>query len=473
MSSRKSATGKSHPTTKLCGTRADQGALLKRALQWIVIDSMFSEFKQHGNSSWKASSMIILAVLTAWIPSQQLTESFSKATVLSKKLFDVLAIQTYQGMMRALVTNGSNLLSIVCSRIQVLMSEVSPEHFRIGGWVPLAVDGSRFTTPRTQSNENAFSAKHYGRGTHAKSRRKWKNKSRRSRKIIPIKPQIWLTLIWHMGLKLSWCWKKGASTSSERHHFMEMLHTIKFPVKTLFCGDAGFVGYELWSTVIEQGHSFLMRVGGNVRLLKKLATVRQGDGIVFLWPDKVAQKKQPPLVLRLIQITTTAGTMYLVTNVLEERRLSVHAIGKLYPLRWGIELQFRSTKQTFGLGNLRSRNADHAMVELDWSLVALTMIQLLAIREQTKIDIPPERSSVSEAIKAIRSAIDSWRETQCNSTNLRAKLRTATKDEYHRTSSRKARYQPSSKEKPSATKPILVDATAKQRSRYQTLLNAA
>ncbi|MBL8888888.1 MAG: transposase [Planctomycetaceae bacterium] len=473
MSSRTGVTGKSLPNTKSSSTGADQGALLKRALQWIVTDNMFADFKQHGNSSWKASSMVILVVLTAWMPSPQLTESFSKATVLSKKLFDVLAIRTYQGMMRALVTNGSNLLSIVCSRIQALMSEVSPEHFRIGGWVPLAVDGSRFSTPRTQSNESAFSARHYGSGTHAKSRRKWKNKSRRSKKIIPIKPQIWLTLIWHMGLKLSWCWKKGASTSSERHHFMEMLKSMEFPAKTLFCGDAGFVGYELWSTIIEQGHHFLMRVGGNVRLLKKLATVRHGDGIVFLWPDTIAQKKQPPLILRLIQVTTTAGTMYLVTNILTEKQLSVQVVRKLYPLRWGIELQFRSAKQTFGLGNLRSRNAEHALVELDWSLVALTMIQLLAIREQVPIDIPPERSSVSEAIKAIRSAIDSWRETEVKSTNFRAKLRQAIRDEYHRTSSKKARYQPSSKEKPSATKPILVNATAKQRARYKALLIAA
>ncbi len=254
---------------------------------------------------------------------------------------------------------------------------------------------------------------------------------------------------------------------------MEMLHSMKFPAKTLFCGDAGFVGYELWSTVIEQKHSFLMRVGGNVRLLKKLATVRQCDGIVFLWPDKVAQKKQPPLVLRLIQITTTAGTMYLVTNVLEERRLSVHAIGKLYPLRWGIELQFRSAKQTFGLGNLRSRNADHAMVELDWSLVALTMIQLLAIREQIQIDIPPERSSVSEAIKAIRSAIEGWRETESSTGSFRTRLRRAIKDEYHRTSSKRARYQPKNNTKPSASKPILVNANAKQRTWYQAFLKAA
>jgi hypothetical protein len=420
---------------------------------------MFTNLKQHGNSTWQASSMVILVVLTAWMPSPQLPQAFVKARELSLNLFAVSAVDTYQGMMRALVTNGSSLLMIIWGRLQGLMEQVSPQHFRIGDWVPLAMDGSRFSTPRTLSNERAFAAKGYGTGMMAKSRRKWKNKSRRSKKLAPIKPQIWLTLIWHMGLKLPWCWKSGPSNSSERHHLLDMLRSMKFPEKTLFCGDAGFVGYELWSTLIEQGHSFLVRVGGNVRLLKKLAVVRKGDGIVFLWPDAIAKKNQPPLILRLIEVSSSAGTMYLVTNHLDEKQLSIEALKKLYPLRWGIELQFRSAKQTFGLGKLRSRNSDHALVELDWSLVALTMVQLLAIREQIILDIPPERSSVSEAIKAIRHAIDTWNQTKPKKLNLRTKLQEATKDQYQRTRSKTARYQANFKDRPSAKKPILITAT--------------
>lgn len=455
------------------GTKSDQGALLKKATQWILHEDIFAQLKQHGNSTWRASSMVVLAVLTAWMPSPQLTEAFAKASQMSMNLFGVSAVDTYQGMMRALVTNGSNMLMILWARLHGLMEKVSPNHFRIDGWVPLAVDGSRFSAPRSKSNELAFAAKRYGQGNMAQSRKKWKNKTRRSKKLAPIKPQIWLTLIWHMGLKLSWCWKSGPSMSSERHHLMDMLRSLKFPEKTLFCGDAGFVGYELWSTLVEQGHSFLVRVGGNVKLLKKLAVVRKGDGIVFLWPDAIAKKNEPPLILRLIAVTTSAGTMYLVTNLLDEKQLSIHAIKKLYPLRWGIELQFRSAKQTFGLGKLRSRNADHALVELDWSLVALTMLQLLATQEQTSIDIPPDRTSVSDAIKAIRHAIDTWNEAKPKKLNFRTRLQEATKDQYPRTRSKKARHQPNYKDKPSAKKPKLTTATAQQRAKYLGLMRAA
>lgn len=465
--------------SKLCqsvwrsGDSLDQGELLKKAIRWVINESIFIDIKKHGNSTWSASSIAILAILTAWMPSPQLTEAFSKARELSPKLFGVLAVHTYQGMMRALVSNGSNLMMVLWHRIHHLMEAVSPEHFRISTWLPLAVDGSRFTTPRTKSNEKAFAAQNYGHGVFAKRRTKWKNKSRRSKKLAPIKPQIWLTLIWHMGMKLPWCWKTGPSTSSERHHFMDMLKTVKFPHKTLFCGDAGFVGYEFWSMIMEQGHSFLIRVGGNVRLLKKLAVVRRHEDLVYLWPDKAAKKNQPPLVLRLIEVTTIKGTMYLVTNILEQKQLGIGSLKKLYPLRWGIELQFRSAKQTFGLGKLRSRNAEHSLVELDWSLVALTVIQLLAVREQIPMKIPPERSSVSEAIKAIRHAVDTWSETKPKGENFKARLQQATKDDYTRTRSKAARYKPNYKDIPKATKPIVVNANAKQRAKYHALMKAA
>jgi hypothetical protein len=451
----------------------DQGELLKKAIQWVVTQPIFKDFKKHGNSTWSPSAIAILAILTAWMPSPQLTEAFAKASDLSTKLFGVLAIQTYQGMMRALVSNGSSLLMVLWLQIHGLMEAVSSEYFRIDKWLPLAVDGTRFTTPRTESNEAAFAAKNYGYGVSARRRTKWKNKKRRSKKIAPIKPQIWLTLIWHMGVKLPWCWKMGPSTSSERHHLMDMLKKMIFPEKTLFCGDAGFVGYELWSTIIQQGHSFLFRVGGNVRLLNKLAVVRQYEDLVYFWPNHIAKKNQPPLILRLIKVTTIQGTMYLVTNILEEKELGIKSLAKLYPLRWGIELQFRSAKQTFGLGSLRSRNAEHALVELDWSLVALTIVQLLAIKEQIQIDIPPERSSVSEAIKAIRHAVDTWSEIKPKGENFKARLQRATKDDYYRTGSKEARYKPNYKDKPNAKKPIVVTANAKQRAKYQALLMAA
>lgn len=452
----------------------DQSAALQRALTWILTEDSFAGLKLHGNIKWLPRNLVILAVVTAWSEAGRMTDAFSQAARLSRSLFDVLAINTFQGMMRALVTYSPQLVSCMWRRFQVLMPQVSAKHFQIGRWVPLAVDGSRFTTPRTRSNELAFSAKNYGKGRDARSRIHWKNKKKRSKKLsAPVKPQIWLTLIWHMGLKLPWCWKKGPSTSSERHHFIEMLTSQLFPKNSLFCGDAGFIGYVLWTTLASQGYHFLIRVGANVRLLRNLGHARRGDGIVCVWPNDAIKRQQPPIVLRLIEIQGPRGRMYLVTNVLDESALGDEQLKRLYPLRWGIELQFRTAKQTFGKGKLRSRNSDHALAELDWSLIALTMIQLLAIREQTQVDIPPERTSVAQAIVAIRHAIQYWNRPVNKDQNLKAQLRAATKDTYARTKSKRARYHPDIKSKPSATKPIVVNANAAQRSAFRELKHAA
>ena len=152
MSSRKQVVPKTTQTIDSSYNEVKQGELLKRAIQWIVTDDMFAKFKQHGNSTWQASSMITLVVLTAWMPNSQLTEAFVKAGELSVNLFGVMAVNTYQGMMRAMVNNGSSLLLIVWARLQFLMEEISPEHFRIGGWLRLVAAGSRWLTLHNSSN---------------------------------------------------------------------------------------------------------------------------------------------------------------------------------------------------------------------------------------------------------------------------------------------------------------------------------
>ena len=62
------------------------------------------------------------------------------------------------------------------------------------------------------------------------------------------------------------------------------------------------MGYDFWKSIEDEGHHFLMRVGSNVTLLKKLGYCRESHNIVCCWPRKAALRKQPPLVLRLISL---------------------------------------------------------------------------------------------------------------------------------------------------------------------------
>ena len=471
MVSRKNPTRTKRSPSNEISINTDQ---LKAAIQWIVTKGMFAHISLHGNVGWLPQQLVTLAVLFAWSDGSRMTDCFKKGARLCQNLFNVLPIATFQGMVRALVTYGPQLIPCLWTRFQSLMAQVAPSHFRMGKWLPLAVDGSRFTTPRTESNERAFGAKSYGKGRQAKSRAKWKNKKKRSKKLsAPVKPQIWLTLVWHMGLKLPWCWKTGPSNASERDHLVELIKSQQFAENTLFCGDAGFTGYEFWNSIIEKGHSFLVRVGGNVRLLKNLGYARQKNGIVCLWPHAAARKKQPPIILRLIELKNERGSMYLVTNVLDNNELSEETLKHLYPLRWGIELHFRAVKQTYGRRNLRSRKSDHAIVELEWSLIALTMVQLFCIREQHKIEIHPDQASITLALAAVRHAMDTWNEDLPKSSSLKIELQQATKDSYKRTKPKAARYKPQIKDKPTNKGPTIVNASNKQKRMAKLLPNPA
>jgi hypothetical protein len=111
-------------------------------------------------------------------------------------------------------------------------------------------------------------------------------------------PQLWLTTLWHAGTGLPWDWRIGPADSSERAHLREMLGGL--PAEALLAADAGFVGYEGLRQILAGGHHFLLRVGANVRLLRKLGWTRESAGTVYLWPDQAARRSQPPLVMRLV-----------------------------------------------------------------------------------------------------------------------------------------------------------------------------
>ena len=130
------------------------------------------------------------------------------------------------------------------------------------------------------------------------------------------------------------------------------------PPDALVTADCGFVGYEFWSELLRGGRQFVIRVGGNVRLLKKLGVVRESHGTVYLWPDQAAKRGQEPLVLRLVEVHDGRQSWFLVTSVLDSRRLSDRQVAQIYSNRWRIELFFRHFKQTFGRAKLRSHKSE-------------------------------------------------------------------------------------------------------------------
>jgi len=471
---------KNQPRSTSTSTNGDD---LRRALDWVLDDNMFTNLRVHGNVSWSAIGLIRLAVFWMWSPESSLVSAAEDAIGCAKRIFGSAELSSYQAITNALKRYSDQLLPVMWARFHVLMKQSDQTSFRVGSWLPLAVDGSRVGVPRTLQNERRF-CKPASKG---KKRKKSPKKRGRHAKNIkapthkkkhynpqPVGPQMWLTMIWHVGQQLPWCWQVGPSYSSERQHVVDMLENQTFPKNTLFCGDAGFVGYDFWSKIQDKGHHFLMRVGGNVHLLNKLGYCRERNGIVYSWPAAAMKKKQPPLVLRLMQFKDSrGGNLYLVTNVLNVKRLSDQQASKIFRQRWGIEVQFRSLKQTFGRTKLRSRTPDCASIELHWSLVSLTMIQLLAHKEQSKAREPAEKTSTAAVLRIVRYIMQRSHEAPPQKDRLPKKLAHAVTDTYDRKSKKKSRNYPRRKEEPATGKPIIKTATTQHKQRLKQIRQLA
>ena len=154
--------------------------------------------------------------------------------------------------------------------------------------------------------------------------------------------------------------------------------------------------------------------------------------------------------LRLIHTRIKKTKLWLLTSVLNRAKLTMPQVQSLYRMRWGIEVEFRGLKQTLNRGELRCRNDERVLVELDWSLLGMAVAELWALKEQmadpssersSKKDVPRSRS-LAGTMRALRWCLRNLREADEPGRALVDRLREAVTDNYQRRSSKRARYRP-------------------------------
>lgn len=218
---------------------------LQRAVSWLFDEGMFVGWKRHGNTKWSLPALVHMALFWAWGPDDGLQQRFHCGlAVLVRWHRSRQWGLTYQGFVKILQTWSGRLIPALSRRLRERMQELARDEGRICGHVLMAVDGTRIEAPRTQANEVSFARIPAHRTRAGKSPRARASVRRKvSRKVPqPAAPQVWLTVIWHMGCGLLWDWRQGPSGSSERAHLREMLDGL--PDKTLLVADAGFQGYD-------------------------------------------------------------------------------------------------------------------------------------------------------------------------------------------------------------------------------------
>ena len=441
--------------------RKKNKAIFHDVCHWLAPkDGLFANDTFHGNTKWVPEQLVTQALVWSWQKEKNVTDAFDQSLEICEKLGVTRIAKTYPAFMNALDRYRPTFTKRMGERLQSLAQDVGGQFWRSGDWVLIGFDGSRVTVPRTVANEKAFCAPNFGHGVRAKYGKKKSKGMRRKRneknKPQPQGPQIWITMMWHMSLRLPWSWRLGPSNSSERGHVVEMLQHETFPEKTLFCGDAGFVGYPLWSAIIVAGGDFLVRVGGNVKLLSKHADIKKlGGGQVLCWPKGKMNSGAAPLKLRLVKVKVGKTLMWMLTSVCSVRKLTNKNIIRYYKMRWGIEVEFRGLKQTIDKHTLRCRNSDRALVELDWSVRAMAVAELLALREQipqprapkSKDAYDPKDRSLANTMRSLRRCMRNLDSFPRPSDHLLTALSRALVQTYHHRTDRRSRYRPKSAHK--------------------------
>ena len=353
-----------------------------------------------GAGGWSGLSLILCSILMSWDPAPTLAQRFESALgVLDAAMPRRRRTpRTYQGLIKALMARGLDLIPATADHLRTLTERAAARAWTIGGLIPVGVDASRIDAPRTIGNEPL--------GFAGKDR---------------CGPQMLCLLLVHLGAMLPWHFVIGGARDAERPLLRSCLGLL--PERTLLVADAGFTGFDLLSELRARGVHFLIRVGRGVSLLTQLGYARcEGKSTVYLWPERLSHR--PPLVLRLIRV----GQVYLITDITDPRRLSAFTAGELYRRRWGLEVSFRSLKQTLEHRRVRSDVAAHARAELAWCVLGLWLLTLLGVRAIAAKGHAALRLSVAATLSAVRAAMH----RAANARALGTRLARAVRDTYPR-----------------------------------------
>ena len=312
---------------------------------------------------WALQPLVWVLLTMTWCTGQSQEERFAaaRAAYVAHHQHSRRPGTTLMGFLTALAKLPLPVLRALALGVRQRLGELWVESLRVGGWVPLACDGSRVECPRSEELQQRLGEA--GKPGAA--------------------PTVYLTtlVLLPLGVVWSWCWGKG--TASEHHHLRQLLRTL--PRRALIVADACYLGYELFTAIQQAQAAFLVRLSSRAYLYttEQVPLAAWTEGLVYYWPTAVQEKGLPPIVARLLRIKGQKADVWLLTSVLEPQQLSRRTAGQVYRWRWRNEGLFRDYKRLVQKVKLSSRTVALVHREAEGSLLALQLLLALAVQTPT------------------------------------------------------------------------------------------
>jgi hypothetical protein len=373
---------------------------------------------------WATQHLVLGLLVMTWCCGDSQAERFETA----KGFVSVCLTKrrrpgkTVQGFQRALARLPIQVLRVIAAGVRRRLLTLLD--LKCDGFIALGCDGSSMETPRVAELERHLDPPLKG---HAR-------------------PQVWVTALVHLRTGLPWAWRLGKGYNRERSHLLALLPTL--PAAALVVADAGYNGFELAQAMTAASVSFLIRMSGKDRLYveRPMAATKFQEGEVLLWTAKAQKDHVPPVRVRLIRIggKKKGRAVWLLTNVLDSKRLSATMAGRYYRWRWENEGLFRTFKRTLAKLRLVSRSVRLLHREAEGALLATQLLLAQGVRvlgSDTR-RIVPQRCSPRKVLLVIRDVI-LGRIGVRKSASYRQRLARTLREERQRTSSKVARVWPS------------------------------
>jgi hypothetical protein len=396
---------------------------------------------------WKTQPLVMVLILLTYSCGDSQEERFQTAQAACILCRDKRRRpgQTIQGFHKALQRMPVAVLHIVAAgvrrRLQELLALVSD------GFIVLGCDGSLLECPRSAELEQRLG----DRGTkHAA-------------------PTLWLTALVHLHTGVLWAWRLGRSTASERVHLTHLLKTL--PPCALIVADAGFSGYGLAQAILDAEASFLIRASAKDCFYRERVVDRERwrDGQVLLWPQTAQRQRQAPLCLRLIRVRARKAkhAVWLLTNILDRRRLSAATASRYYRWRWENEGFFRTYKRTLAKVKLTSRTVRLVHREAEGALLSTQLLLAQGARAlpRRKRASVPLRCSPRGVLLAIRRELQAAAGRRRPS--FRQRLKEACREQRRRRSAKEKRAWPRRKGHPGSQPPKFLLLSEQQKALQQ------